>query len=150
MSQVASLEPCRELYELSMWDDTDYGYMEHVERRHGDSWTEGTTSLLVESVIAHQIHWQPTTPNALHTELKAQKCPAYAAGYLLRKLPPQIDGIYDLLLSPTSGGKWLVGYYEPDGQDQYETLADTPENALCKLAIKLHKAGVLTKGGGDE
>lgn len=65
--------------------------------------------------------------------------PAYPLGYLLRKLP---DGSY------LSKGKRLytasTGNYKA-GQNPfpYTLHADTPEDALCQLAIELFKQGVL-------
>lgn len=69
--------------------------------------------------------------------------PAYDLGYLLRKLPR--DTIYNNSKIPLklevqlSGGWWAhYGLY-------YWTHGDTPENALCKLAIELFKQGILKK-----
>lgn len=111
---VASLENCKRLYELSGWDDDSLWFYCHG---HAMQSTEFDTA---------DFH---------------QHYPAYDAGYLLRKLPHQIDGIYDLGLYP--GKKYLALYVEPDGLSQYDQVEDTPENALCKLAIKLIEKGIL-------
>lgn len=118
---VASLERCKELYELSGWTD--------LEIR--DSWflnlgDKGGKNFVAPSVV---------TQNWI--------CPAYNLGYLLRKLPESVDSIYGLLLYPTSGGQWFAGYYEPDGLEQYEVHADTPEDAACKLLVELIKQGII-------
>lgn len=115
MGNHASLELCKELYELSgWWDDNLEKYDSH----------DGTI-------------------------VRFGNIPAYSLGFLIRKLPAMIE----------DGGveHWLT--VEKHEQDDYMVAysghgsiligsphADTPEDALAKLAIELHKAGIL---GGD-
>ena len=71
--------------------------------------------------------------------------PAYDAGYLLRKLPRRIDLIQlneerGWLASRTSEGLQAAQFKSnPSG------VAQTPEDALCLLAIKLFEENILTK-----
>lgn len=120
---VASHSLCKELYELSGWY---FGGHTWHHSDFNDLWTLAPA------------------PDKVGKTYKVV-CPAYDLGYLLRKLPESVDSIYGLLLYPTSGGQWFAGYYEPDGLEQYEVHADTPEDAACKLAIELFKQGVLKK-----
>lgn len=96
---TASLELCKELYELSGWEGEEDVY------RQAEPGEED------ENVV----------------------CPAYSAGYLLRKLPKD-ETTYGFKL-----GKWYAQYQAAP------VFADTPEDALCKLAIELFKQGVLKK-----
>jgi hypothetical protein len=61
--------------------------------------------------------------------------PAYDAGYLLRKL----DGFDVRLLYSNTWMRWSAF------ADEQPELADTPEDALCLLAIQLLEQGILTK-----
>lgn len=111
MTDVASLDLCKELYELSGWE-TDYTTKEFDDKNH----IVGT--------------------------------PAYSLGYLLRKLPRTItddedEEIYQLMvMAVLDENKWLAGY-DNTIHTPHASYADTPENALCKLAIELIKSGVL-------
>jgi hypothetical protein len=118
---VASLELCRELYELSGWELPKSDFMKWVE------YPEGTSAL-----------WAGSNPEHLDEVLASY--PAYPLGYLLRKLPRTV--ILESNIYPKEN--WSAQYYsgEPDDEGT-ELLADTPENAACKLAIELWKQGVL-------
>ena len=60
--------------------------------------------------------------------------PLYDLGYLLRKLPD------NTILHKTTDT-----YYEATlNQYEYHWIADTPEDAVAKLAIELYKKGTLT------
>jgi len=103
---TASLELCRELYELSGWEgDKDW--------RH-----------------------EP-------------KAPAYDCGYLLRKLPYSVldeyqSKVYGVKLKATASGGWVAWYGEiGQSTEMYFNSADTPEDAICSLAISLFRNGVL-------
>ena len=136
---VADKELCKELYELSGWDETGYEY-----------------SLYDNSVI--QVVGKATGSPKFVV--------AYPLGYLLRKLPDRTDG-----------GKWGLtlwkGWNNGEQRDWYSVAythinsryaftpdeatdklhlheADTPENAVCKLAIELFKANILKKERDDE
>ena len=62
---------------------------------------------------------------------------------VLTELPVQIDGIYDLVLSPLSGGRWVIAFCEPDCETQYHTVADTPTGAATHLYLTLREKGLL-------
>lgn len=123
MSNVASLENCKRLYELSGWEGC---WLTHAEWRNGEY---VITDL--EQAIASGYD---------------QKTPAYDAGYLLRKLPKRVESQYpdcQLVLYPLDS-RWISGYEA--GQDiHYLSSDDTPEDALTLLAIQLFEQGVLTK-----
>lgn len=119
MSDVASLENSKRLYELSGWINGRHFYY----HKKYDSDVNYLPSLLGDN---------------LH--------PAYTAGFLLRKLPYRYYVRRDKI---SAGGDWWCyditkGIATDKGGEGI--LADTPEDALCLLAIQLFKQGVLTKG----
>lgn len=115
---VASLERCRELYELSGWADTDYTYYANAGQHSG--------TMMHRSLVFD----------------KPDNLPAYDLGYLLRKLPELVttDTYSDFLEIKKSSGQYLAYYSFSE-----RVVADTPENAAAKLAIELFKAGVLKR-----
>lgn len=137
---VASLELCKELYELSGWFDTSYKHYE----------INGEYQLK-PSIGIHD-EWGGEGRNVL-----SMLAPAYDLGYLLRKLPASIiekDGAYrggaPRQLSICTNYRvlnteplWVAGYGKA-----YANKADTPEDAACKLTIELFKQDVL-KGKSD-
>lgn len=114
--QVASLELCKTLHELSGWDARGEDEL--------DVYLLGTGNL----VSSNNEH-----PDAI--------CPAYDLGYLLRKLPgvklEQIDKDYWNAQQSYNDGTELPDYKTCD--------AGTPEDAAAKLCVALLKQGVLTK-----
>ena len=114
---TASLELCKTLHELSGWDDT-YHYYD------------------ADDVVDEKAH-------AMFMS-RDKNCPAYDAGYLLRKLPKYIDKKHWLYLQPISYIVWAAGYKDTENAKfDPDAWANTPEDALCKLAIELFKQGVL-------
>lgn len=113
---VASLEFCKELYELSGWDGTYFLY------------TKNGRVSTVASMFAHK----PT--------------PAYDLGYLLRKMPEvRLETWHNghvVIKHFTSNG--VPEKLERLGK-HVTSEADNPEDAACKLAIELFKQGVLKK-----
>ena len=112
MVEIASIELCEELYTLSEWRDDINGFYDASE---------------FEGYFKEQL----LSDN--------QNCPAYTAGYLLRKLSGKAEvGVQwlktDFYLAKT-GYEWRFK----------RATAETPEDALCKLAIELFKNGTLTK-----
>lgn len=102
---VASLELCKELYELSGWEGSiGLRYLTRFDDEHG----------------------------------------VYTLGFLLRKLPREYD---DAMLQIRANDKsWSASYTVlGDPYSDVESKADTPENALCALAIELLEQGVLQK-----
>jgi hypothetical protein len=84
--------------------------------------------------------------------------PAYDAGYLLRKLPETLftgkKNVCDLTVAKTpscyiADYKYRLPFGKGDWLHSYEkakmTEADTPEDALCLLAIELFEKGILKK-----
>ena len=116
MTETASKELCAELYKLTGWGNTYHYY-------DADDFVD----------------------TKFHAELmsKTQNCPAYSCGYLLRKLPQRRLKLTNHL------GYWRARY-SPDGKMQIQpevtATADTPEDALTKLAIELVKQGIVPKG----
>lgn len=115
MNEVASLELCKELYELSGWGDTDKWLIVNEF---------GEPSLIGSKAVHNKSY------------------PAYSAGYLLRKLR---DDVSDFSFIPQSDGKWYFGYTVFGNFKTNNMFADTPEDALCKLSCELFKQGILTK-----
>ncbi len=74
----------------------------------------------------------PEVSEYAYTE-RGEPIPRYDLGYLLRKLP---EATY--LNKPYEGNLWSCGY-----NMEFIGEADTPENAVCKLAIELWKQGIL-------
>lgn len=73
----------------------------------------------------------------------------YDLSYLLNKLPKYLhDGDEQnrlfLYLGTDIKGKWNASY-ETEGRYYFPTTSDTPEDVVCKLAIKLLKEGVIQK-----
>lgn len=134
---VASLELCKELYELSGWDDCD-------------NWASHKDMAFIsdDTFLEMNPKWQ-------------KEAPAYDLGYLLRKLPAAITPAVDLkkVAIKDMGTYFLYIQKSHDGavasynkvQNSLATLyiksADTPENALCALAIELFKQKILTREG---
>jgi hypothetical protein len=118
---VASLELCKELYELSGW--------QYEMGTNGFWYTDHTPDLVVATYVS------------------GDSTPAYDLGYLLRKLPESI-GEFDnfIMIKPDN---WRVGYGEDSADDciwwKLIWESDTPEDAVAKLAIELFKQGVLKK-----
>lgn len=121
---VANLELCKQLFELSGWHGTErYWYKDWLKQ---ESWQIGYLGQADETTI-----------------------PAYDLGYLLRNLPQNSwIGYVD-----TSGRRdyALAKMYawNKDGNDiekVAENRADTPEDAACQLAIELFRRGMLKRG----
>lgn len=122
----ASLELCKELYELSGWnDETEFHYD------------------LTDGLIGVGLPRKAVPGNV--------EIPAYDLGYLIRKLPKSIDGdSLGVSWAQITGNCWRADYgFGLKIKTQYDK---TPENVLCKLAIELIKQGILptTRGQGDK
>jgi hypothetical protein len=124
---VSSLKNSKRLYELSGWVDVEayYEYYpvadKHALRHSAPDNAFGKDRMLPDYIF-----------------------PAYDAGYLLRKLPRRVDHEYSnhSVVYPTSK-KWHAGYLTEGVDVKYLVAADTPEDALCLLAIKLFEEGIL-------
>lgn len=124
---VTSLKLSQELYELSGWEDTQFGYVDNKL----------------------ELYWQP--PEGVFYPLM-KICAAYDLGYLLRKLPHwvtlgQTSGGY----TPTG---WYISketsqdYTNPGGK--ITVKEKTPEDAAASLACELFRQGILIKVGGAD
>ena len=130
---VASLELCKELYELSGWnEEPDYIW----------ATTYGQPYKLVPRTVIGKDLIQAL-------KQKSFIIPAYDLGYLLRKLPYKVYDdysawVYGYKLMPTASTGWKIWYGEVGtDSEMYFNSAETPEDAACKLAIELFKQGVL-------
>lgn len=136
---VASLELCKKLYELSEWDDVSNFYAPIDENI---SWH-------IFNVNEETYY---TTDGKHSTDGLKNRVPAYDLGYLLRKLPPYYstygkDGDDCILrVQATFSRKGWYAYYNGPGQKMtFLQISGSPEDAAIKLAIELFKSGVLTK-----
>lgn len=115
---TASLDLCKELYELSGWNKTQ------------NVWaitTDDSAAPWLRIGVGSSSAWT--------------EWPAYDLGYLMRQLPEK-SGLLHISKSP--GGKpgfWVANL--GDNGEVAESIADTPEDAACKLAIELFKQGIL-------
>jgi hypothetical protein len=133
MMHVASLELCKELYELSWWTDTDD---EHLliptGLRFGQPDKSGN-----QASYATEREWTVGKDNPSSPWAASEKYPAYSLGYLLRKLDH-----FELTFNGLNYGAW---YKVVRGDRIVNQRADTPEDAAAKLVIELFKQGILTK-----
>lgn len=116
---VASLELCKELYELSGWEDG--------ARLPWYCWIE-----------AHQEY---------DIDNGRPEFPAYELGYLLRKIKNQLtkNQWLDIRVNEKSTDGY-VGAYGTWEQGHLEHLeAAIPEDAAARLAIELFKQGILER-----
>jgi hypothetical protein len=120
---VASLELCRELYELSGWDDTFIKYRSYK----GGSWDAG--------------EWW-TAPRTDPSTSGMDELPAYDLGYLLRKLA----GIEEQHRFSIHHVRTFFAIYEGASlHAESNGNSDTPEDAAAKLCTTLYKHGILKK-----
>lgn len=116
MSNVSSLELSKKLYELSVWGGND--------EDGGCLWVLNADNDLDRFVCT--VHEYNSYSDA--KKLNSVIYPAYDCGYLLRKIAPAIG-------DRKMFRRWLdIFLVETDGDY---------EDALCKLAIKLHEEGIL-------
>lgn len=123
--QVANLELSKELWNLSKWTSTDYRWYEDKGVDYVD--VKGTNGLSL---------------------------PAYNLGFLLRKLPQEIDNYYFDLSTTKDSSLWIAEYFTNDytperPMSKYKIEDENPEDCLCRLAIELFRQGILIKVGGE-
>lgn len=123
MSNVASLNLCKELYELSGWNGTEKCWA-----------TDGDSNYL------------SNYPNANLGHEEALVAYAYDLGYLLRKLPltDDIGSYIELRKVSVNGSVRYVVFTRPNATP-FNSGGETAEDAACKLTIELFKQNVLTK-----
>jgi hypothetical protein len=145
MTYTASLENCKRLYELSGWSQTRF------------AWSGFKSPKIIDGR-------QNLTP-------EFNQYPAYDSGYLLRKLPDSIHNHeHDFTTrfnTKKIGENYFVEYsnhlwwrnnkgkftrlgFDTSHDDMAYMVkpicADTPEDALCKLSIRLFEQGILKRG----
>ena len=143
---VASLELCKELYELSSW-----GYVP-LSERVDKQWV-----LSPRFSRGPNEDWQPCVLPYEYKGRKTHIAPAYDLGYLVRKLAgidepgyPANIFVEVTVLQNYASARAIRGITET-GFDQRrqpnlpDCDADTPEDAAAKLAIELFKNGILKK-----
>ena len=112
-----------------------------------------TTSLELSKKLYEVSGWEGEShPDHGFEDDDGNRIPYYTLGYLIRKLPKQIspkNRIRDLHIRPNYRGYDWCMYYG-DFTFDFVTGADTPEDALCKLAISLFESNILQKETGDE
>jgi len=129
---VASRELCEELYRLSRWgrlDDSELNWYFKFGKHLGDD-----------------ERWSITGNEEMG------EYPAYDLGYLLRKLPAEVEEFsetyhltYELLLAKYEANEFHADYWWNDDLRFNMVPSGTPEDALVTLAIELFKQGVLTR-----
>ncbi len=124
---TASLELCKELYELSGWVRT------------GQEWSRWYQGVLVFNEPAEVYEGEYRVINVPPWRDETTY-PAYDLGYLLRKLP---QNTFVKQLESTI-------YHAEDYNFDTDTCnsaidKSTPEDALADLAIELFKQGILTR-----
>lgn len=122
---VANLELCKELYELSGWDLDDYWFL----------W-EDTYGIDLHE-YGHVVKPKTTIPTGRGRKI----VPAYDLGYLLRKLP---KGSY-IQVGKTGRCTASTGnaFHTEAPWVVYKEHGDTPEDAAAKLCIELIKQDIL-------
>ncbi len=136
---VASLEICKSLYELSGLDYPTIYWQEDFYEDGSVNWN-----------LYHD------NENKLRT---GRSVPAYDAGYLLRILPYNFiaegahyngdyqDNLFYLDINFNSNQDAKYSFLYSNGEESlYFTPSNTPEDALALLAIKLYENGILKKG----
>lgn len=128
MSYVASLELCKELYELSGWADTELFHVYVIDALGGQGWDLGDKYFYGDKEV---------------TLDSTKRVPAYSLGYLLRKLPAGtvISQSYDVHRKHDWHTCYVPVVWPEDKIVQ--VWDDTPEDAICKLAIELFKQGAV-------
>jgi hypothetical protein len=129
--QVASLELCQELYEVSGWVN-DAHWIEQGPNEFLASRDNYPTVAVHDDAMGEYPYF------------KKKLSPAYDLGYLLRKLPKFI-GNDRVTIQPVVDDRWDASYDEIDGSSTHDCFADTPEDAAAKLAIQLFNQHILRK-----
>lgn len=120
---TVSLDLCKELYELSGWNDSDKWYC--LKNFTTDPEYELEDSPIVADYI----------PDG--------NIPAYDLGFMLRKLPKKRVKLRNYLRANQTS--WKCQFSIDDGGHTYDIVeeARSPEDAACKLLCELIRQGVL-------
>lgn len=127
---VASLILCQKLYKLTGWNAKEIGNDMEV-------WAYGDGKASILSV-------------GFTMGGTFDLCPAYELGFLLRKLPIQTDETSYLSINRgyfKGEEAYKCGYGNHTDKyiltSEFSCIADTPEDAACKLLIELLKKGII-------
>lgn len=145
--ETAGQDLCEELYQLSGWQDSGYAHC----------LADGDYAYVSEGDWTHE-KFPAFHKGGRNTMGMESQFPAYPLGYLLRKLPPDLeldDTKYKLTLDCKSAQVWRASYCQAIEHRKGRNLVqnwkylaaegNTPEDAACYLAIELFKQGVLTR-----
>lgn len=141
---VASLDLCRELYELSGWEfKRRYPcWVDNATKSHAQ---EGYPKLVNKLGLKND--WEYGKQYGIY-----KMFPAYDLGYLLRKL----EAVGETIILRYNNPENMTAIALSDWNRRYTAatvsmtqgsypIATTPEDATAKLAIRLFKKGVLEK-----
>lgn len=133
---VASLELCRELYELSGWGKSAFSYHIHDGLQKYFIYSDGSNPPYIVDGTAYSLS---------EDERAGEHTPAYSLGYLVRKLPSywEIHPARNRYVAANFNG--IVN--SSSRAIKHVCIEDTPEDAAAKLAIELFKQGVLKREG---
>lgn len=129
---TASLELCKELYELSGWEQPD-AWKPHWVQPANDTKAKWILEGSLRNLDGYLVDVPEERRGRFYNTI-----PAYDLGYILRKL--QSVGVQ--LYQNPHRDKW---YCTVDNREEakYLQMGDTPEDAAVKLCIELFKQGVL-------
>jgi hypothetical protein len=122
VTNIAGLELCKELYRVSGWNDTYFGW----------------SSPNIQSAFVTEL------PEDFAERTYPLIIPAYDLGYLLRKLP-YMDNGGELAIYKVDENRYAALFRRQGYRRKLSVGADTPEDAACKLAIELFRRGVLKR-----
>lgn len=134
---IASTELSRLLFESSGWDDTEEVIIKFS---------------LSDEPICVSNDLESSAKLVLLSGKEEWRLPAYDMGYMMRKLPLALMVHNSLaFLGVFANGEevvsYVAGYYvlrpKHEPTQFMQTKADSPEDALVKLAIRLFKSGML-------
>lgn len=141
---IASLGLCKELYKLSGWKDE--ANTQPDDELKWWNFSDDVPLELAGMKLSRSWYLQAG-------EGWGAKYPAYDLGYLLRKLPGHItlqsttwDDVHTELPKGQELTYQAAACYQSNIKGLlFQQVADTLEDAACKLAIELFKQGILTK-----
>lgn len=122
---VASLELCKELLELSKWANS----LKDLDNIWGID-SAGNSAIVTGQAYATAV---------VKIGIPVEVIPAYDLGYLLRKL----QTVHITMEHGYNGMQWSFTYRNGTLSGYLFQDADTPEDACAQLAIELFKQGIL-------
>lgn len=147
---VASRSLCKELYDLSGWGRTGKHTVSDVQ-----IWWVKAEDVSSGIYFVDDGEWV-VSPSILSFNDGAEYFPAYDLGYLFRKVQVAL-GVGVRFVDPdnplaTDLKEWHGKYiaFNPWLKQRDYAFANTPEDALCKLAIWLFQREVLIRRDRDE